>query len=245
MDIQLKTPFTMLVAASSNSGKTRLVRDILVNHNITMDRAIDEICWLHHKNARDETMFADIKKEVNIPIRFIEGYPDDRVSSSTLFDAGSRLKCLVIDDIVQSAIRFPSFMELFTVISHHESIIVIAIVQNLYADTPAQRQLINNLIRNCSYLVLFPDRRSLAVCRQVANTYFTGEQHRLLQPFKSLMSPAAENKYQYMVIDFINKDDNLQVRFNGLRPDEECFYFTFSSPLNSINSKTEHARTQS
>lgn len=229
MDTKLHAPFTMLVAASSNSGKTKLVRDLVVNNMLTMDKRIDELVWLHHKNAKDEELIRDITGSMNIPVRFIEGYPDGEISDSSLFTADSKqLKCLVIDDIVHNAIRSPSFTELFTIISHHENMIVIGILQNLYAYTPSQRQQINNIIRNCSYLVLFPERRSLAACRQIATAYFSGEQYRLLEPFKAVMKDSAA-RYQYLVIDFLNQDEDMQVRLNGLRPMEKSYNFTFSS----------------
>ena len=226
MDTKLRTPFTMLVAASSNSGKTKLIRDLVVNNKLTMDKPIDELIWLHHKNAKDDELIRDISSSMNVPVRFIEGYPEGEISNSTLFKTDG-LKCLVIDDIVHNAIRSASFTELFTIISHHENMIVIAILQNLYAYTPAQRQQINNVIRNCSYLVLFPERRSLASCRQLANAYFSGEQYRLLEPFKSVMKDKEE--YQYLVIDFLCQNEDMQVRLNGLRPKEKSYNFTFSS----------------
>lgn len=221
----LVTPFSMLVAASSKAGKTKLVRDIIINHYQCFDRPLDEVVWLHHPNAKDEDLFTYLRHHLNVPIQFVEGFPAQDISNQSLFKTNkSSLKCLVLDDIVVSALKSPTFIDLFTIISHHQSVVVIAILQNLHADTSSQRQIMNNIIRNVSYVVLFSDRRQTAACKQIARTYFNEEEYKLLRPFKQLIE--SKDKYQYMVIDFVDSD--IPVKFNSLRPNEKACFFDFS-----------------
>jgi hypothetical protein len=218
----METPFSMIVAASSKSGKTRLVRDLILNNFLMFDKPVTEFVWLYHKSARDDKLFKELE---GLPIRFIEGFPAEQIRENTLFNVDKpSLKCLIIDDLVTSALRSPVFIDLFTVISHHQNMIVIAILQNLHADTQSQRQIMNSIIRNVSYVVLFADRRQTSACKQIAKTYFCQEEHRLMEPYKFLIN--SKCKYDYMLIDFVG--DN-QIKFNCLRPDVSGFFFTFSS----------------
>lgn len=223
----LKIPFSMLVSASSSSGKTHLVRDLVINHYRMFDTpAISEIVWLYHPRAFDENLAQQLKAALTIPIRFIEGFPAAALSEGTLFESDNNAtKLLVLDDIVATALRSPVFIELFTVMSHHNNICVIGILQNLHAHTAQHRQLMNNIIRNLSYLVLFPDRRNMSTVKQVARTYFHAEEYKLIKPFKQLIE--SKEKYLYMVIDFIDLD--MPVKFNTLRPTDDAYYFTFPS----------------
>jgi hypothetical protein len=219
--MELSTPFTMLIAASSKSGKTDLVKDILINHYFMFDKPVSEIVWAFHPGSRDDILFNKLSSSLTVPIKFVEGYPEHLITTATLFQKSNETKCLVLDDIVVTALKRPSFIDLFTVLSHHQNINVIAVLQNLHADTSSQRQIMNNVIRNLTYLVLFPDRRQLNACRQIARTYFPGEENKLMGPFKHLID--SKLKYNYMVIDF-NDDDN-PVKFNALRETDESFVF--------------------
>ena len=212
------TPSSILVASNSKSGKTLLVRDLIVNHYWMFDNPLEEVVWLYHRNARDDELVNHLQQNLSIPIQFMEGFPAKDIADGNLFKTNG-LKCLVLDDVVISALKSPVFIDLFTVLSHHQSIVVIAILQNLHADTPSQRQIMNNIIRNLSYVVLFPDRRQMAACKQLARTYFSGEEHKLIEPFKRMV----ENKeHNYMLIDF----EEATVRFNCLRPTDEAFRFS-------------------
>lgn len=222
MNKPLVTPFCLIVAASSNSGKTRLVVDLLTEHYIMFDHPVSEVVWCYHRNAFDDNLFSHLKTNMNVDVRFIEGFPETDLAAGNLFKANqSKLKCIVLDDIVPSAVKSPVFTDLFTVLSHHQNLIVIAILQNLHANTSTQRQLMNNIIRNVSYIALFPDRRQMNACKQIARTYFSGDEHRLVEPFKQLIEN--NNKYHYMLIDFI--DPILTVRLNALRSESEKYTY--------------------
>ena len=212
----------MIIAASTNSGKTLLARDLITNHYRMFDKPLDEVVFLYHQHGRDDELFKYLKDNLNVPIRFVEGFPASDIIEGKLFKSDKKAsKCLILDDVVGTALRSPIFIDLFTVMSHHDNISVIAIMQNLHAETASMRQVMNNIIRNVSYLVLFPDRRQLATIRQIARNYYNGEEYRLLQPFKRLIEE--KNKHDYMLIDFIS--DVCPIRFNCLRPSDKTYFF--------------------
>ncbi len=107
------------------------------------------------------------------------------------------------------------------------SVTVILVVQNLQGATPSQRGCLNTLLRSCSYLVSFVGRRMKPVIKAVANDFFSGEKFRLLDPFESLLKLAIP--YNYIVVDFITDNTDLQVRERGLTPNDSCYAFTFPS----------------
>jgi hypothetical protein len=211
----------MLVAASSKRGKTQLVRDLVINHYRLFDKPLDSVIWLYHPNARDDELFDYLKDKLNVPITFKEGFPVDEIADGSLFDK-RKLNLIVLDDVVPSAVRSPVFTDLFTVISHHQNVCVIAIMQNIHCETAGQRQLMNNVIRNLTFLVLFPDRRQLAACKQVSRTYFNGEEYKLLRPLQALIDEG--DRFSYMLVDL----ENAKVCFNCLRPAERPFEFKFN-----------------
>lgn len=221
--MELSTPFAMLVAASSKSGKTHLVRDVLLNHVFMFEQPLTEILWIYHKGSRDDALFESLKNSLRIPISFMDEFPKDDASFSDrmLFNNTdtSKLKCLVLDDVVHDALKSQNFLELFTILSHHQNIAVIAILQNLQTHTSSNQQVMNNIIRNVTYIVMFPDRRQMNACKQVARGYYPGEEDKLVKPFKHLVE--SKSKYTYMLIDF--NDDDVPVKFNCLRQDDEAF----------------------
>lgn len=94
-------------------------------------------------------------------------------------------------------------------------------MQNLIGVTPIQKSCLNTLLRSCSYLVTFANRRTLPVAYQIARTYFTGQSQKVLAPFRQLIG----RPYSYLVVDFVTADDSLTVRCGGLTPDEPCYVF--------------------
>lgn len=226
----LKVPFALLCAASSGSGKSHLVRDLILNHYRMFEKPLVEIVWLYHKRAYDTQLVKQLETGLDIPIRFIEGFPAKEIAEGTLFNSDNdAIKLLVMDDIVVSAMRSPVFIEMFTIMSHHNNMCIIGILQNMHSETSATRQIMNNIIRNVSYVVLFPDRRNMQACKQIARTYFSDEEYKLNEPFKHLIE--SKQKFIYMVIDFVDAD--IPVKFNTLRPTDDSYYFTFpSAPKN-------------
>ena len=223
---QLITPFSILISASTNAGKTLLARDLIVNHYLMFDKPIVECVWLHHRNARNDELFKDLTMNLTIPITFKEGFDAQAqdIADGTLFQCEKdQLKCLVIDDLVSTALKSQAFIDLFTIQSHHQSIVVVGILQCLYGDTPSQRQVMNSVIKNASYIVLFPERRQTQVCKQIARYFFPGEEYKLMLPFLRLIEE--KKKHSYMLVDFIGSD--MPVRFNCLRPTDTKEFFTF------------------
>ena len=219
-DLRLSLPFTLILSGSSGCGKSTLVENLLKNREDCFNQPLSEIIWVYAKHTYDKQRFQRLQN--SLPIRFHEGFPCDEVDSNNLFtEKGSKL--LVLDDVVTELTTNHTLFNLFNVLSHHQNISVIVTVQNLFGCTPVQKSCLSTLLRSCSYLVLFVNRRMVPVVTSIARSYFPGQTHRLLDPFNQLLSES--EPYNYLLIDFVTLDETLTVRVGGLTPDQPCYIF--------------------
>jgi F0F1-type ATP synthase assembly protein I len=182
-------------------------------------------------------MFEQLKRKLEqqtCKISFHEGFPLDKFESQTLFSQPSdKHVALVIDDLMTciSSSRnnklFDIVEQYFSVLCHHLNTTVIVIIQNLQATTSGQRSVLGTLLRSCTHLVLFAERRNYPVVKAIASSFYPGETFRLIEPFKDILKRA--QSYAYLVVDFRNTDMKAQVREGGLRPADPCWVFLFSS----------------
>ena len=217
MDLRLKVPFTLIINGSSSCGKTSVVEKLLLNADECLTESPTEIVWAYAEHTADRERFERLR---HLPISFRVGFPAEEIDRNTLFSS-SGPKLLVLDDIVTELTGNRSLFSLFNVLSHHQNISVVVTVQNLVGVTPVQKSCLNTLLRSCSYLVTFANRRTLPVAYQIARTYFPGQSQKVLAPFAQLIN----QPYQYLVIDFVTLDDSLAVRCGGLTPDHPCYIY--------------------
>lgn len=215
-DLRLKTPFTLIVSGPSGSGKSYLVEQLITN-SACFTEPFQEIVWSHSK-LTDQTALKSRLKGV----QFREGFPDKELLDGELFK-GKGAKLLILDDLFTGPVQCSTLTDLFNIISHHQNISVILIVQNLHGSTRSQQSCLGSLLRSCTYVVLFVNRRMSPVIKQLAFHYFPGENSKLLTPFNQLMS--TKEKYQYLVLDFDCEDHKYTVRQGGLLPEHKCFIF--------------------
>lgn len=114
--------------------------------------------------------------------------------------------------------------ELFCTFAHHQRCIVILICQNpfMYANS---RNAMQTVVKTCTYIVLFASRLTLSIARTLCRTYFYGEEHRLLEPFRSIINSESRD---YIVIEPGAANVDHCVILNGVRDDNDAYYFTFT-----------------
>lgn len=231
-DLRLKVPFTLIVSGPSGCGKTHLVEK-LISNNACFTEPIQEIVW-SHSHLTDQS---ELKKRLlakGLDISFTENFPEDRLLKKTLF-RNSGPKLLVLDDIFTGPVQNKSLTDLFNIISHHQNISVILIVQNLHGLTRNQQSCLGALLRSCKYVALFVNRRMSPVIKQLALHYFPGENHKLFTPFKQLLQ--SYEKYQYLMLDFDCEDPKYVVREGGLLPEHTCYIYEDEDGSEASDSK--------
>ena len=237
--IPLNTPCTVIVSGPSGVGKSTICEKLLCTKE-AFSQPIAEICWVYAAHTYDSERFGRLKKNAIAPIKFIEDYPAEDIATNKLFTSpNDAQKILVIDDILTYPRAIKSIFDLFSIYSHHQSITVIVSIHNLSGSTALQRSCLNNLLRNTGYLVLFPSRRMLPVIRSLANNYFTGETHRLIQPFNEILSSPG---HRYLVVDFLTENSELVVREGGLTTNDVCYGFKFEDEEVHTKRKRQHER---
>lgn len=225
MDLRLKAPSCIIISGGSNCGKTFLIEKLLSKHEQCFEKPIEQLCWVYSKHAKDEKLFDRLKK-IDIPIQFREGYPETEISENTLFSVSREShKCLVLDDIFTGPSACKSLYDIFNIISHHNNITCIVVVQNLSGSTPNQKGCLSTLLRSTTYLILFANRKMVPIIRYIATNYFPGEGHRVMEPFNHVLKLGVP--YKYLLLDFESQDEIMQVREGGLNPDEKCYGFKF------------------
>jgi ABC-type sugar transport system ATPase subunit len=236
LDVAVKSPAAIIVAGPSGCGKTRLVESILVNNAQTFTEPFSEINYIYPEHSGDQSMFDRLKTKLDDKISFHEGFPLEKFHSQTLFNQPSNKHvALVIDDLMtciststkQNNTVFEIVEKYFSVLCHHQNTTVIITIQNLQAITAGQRSVLGTLLRSCTHLVLFAERRNYPVVKSIASSFYPGEKFRLIEPFKDILKRAQQ--YTYLVIDFRNTDVKAQVREGGLRESDPCWVFLFSS----------------
>lgn len=225
VDLRLKTPSCIIISGGSNCGKTFLIEKILTNHEECFEKPIEELHWVYAKHAEDDHLFGRLKK-LDIPVQFHEGYPEQQLTDNSLFSkTRDAHKCIVLDDIFTGPKACTSLFDMFNIISHHQNITCILVVQNLSGSSIGQKSCLSTLLRSTTYLVLFVNRRMVPIVRYIARNFFPGEAYKVIEPFNQLLK--CKTPHSYMLLDFNTEDETMQVREGGLTPDENCYGFRF------------------
>ena len=142
-------------------------------------------------------------------IEFHEGLPD-----LNRFD-GSIRTLLILDDLMSDTDSRVS--DLFTKISHHSSVSVIFITQNLFFANKVSR----TIALNAQYLVLFQNPRDASQITHLARQMFPGHSGLLTQAFRD----ATSQPYSYLLIDLKpDTDEKHRLRAN-IFPGETNFVY--------------------
>jgi hypothetical protein len=240
-DLRLRAPSTLIIAAPSGTGKTRLAVDIVCDSENIYTKVAKEVLWVYSKLSENHALFKAIKEKLQkqkIPITFKEGMPEDDITSHFRVSRDAH-KILCIDDLFLrpdsaakrrngSGVECSQFLEnLFNIVSHHHNISVILIMQNLYAATPTQRSCLNSLLRSCVYLVLGICRTNLPIVKTIGRNFFGIGDIDLFFIYQELMKEAVP--HSYLVIDFVTGEPSLTVRERGIRPTESSYAFHVAS----------------
>ena len=201
--MELRHPFTCIVAGPSGSGKSSLVADIILNKQIRPTPR--NIVWLY---AEDQPLYRTLPS-----VKFIRGIPDD---IETRFKP-STSNLLVIDDLMTKAHSDERLTRLFSVGSHHRNLSIIFIVHNLFHHGREMR----TMSLNSHYLVLFKNPRDSLQITKLARQMYPGKGNFLLEAFQD----ATKEPHGHLLIDLKPAtDDDMRVRTNILDQQRQIVY---------------------
>lgn len=209
LDLSFRTPFTMLIAGATGSGKTTFVKKMLQKAESAFDRPIGDV-YFFYKVDMQRTL--DDLSSGGSRVHYIPGLPDLNWLEETLGkpppnELREAVPIIVIDD--QGSELNDEVARLFTVGSHHNDVCVIAIVHQLFGKTPAHRL----ISRNSKYLVIFKNPRDAAAIEHLAKQMYPGR----VATMKKIFAEATKDAYSYVLCDFDQRtDDDYRLRSNVL-----------------------------
>ena len=177
-DTRLRHPFTMVIAGPSSAGKSRFCFRLIANAREVINHPPEKIVYCY---GVYQDLFDDYPN-----IQFIEGLPD-----LEMFDGKCRT-LLVIDDLMAETNEVVT--KLFTKISHHKSVSVLYLTQNLFSKNKENR----TITLNAHYMVLFKNTRDATQVSTLARQMFPGKSDYLMRAYKD----ATSVPYGYLLVDF-------------------------------------------
>lgn len=196
-DPRLQSPFTMIIAGPTSCGKSQLVFKLIKGVDEMVTPKIHDIyyCYSQWQDGFDEM--------VKLGVKFNKGL----LSEDFLFEDKrdvTKHGLVIIDDLMDPE-YVPTIMKLFTVGSHHRSLSVIFITQNLFFNNPAFR----TLSLNAHYLVVFKNPRDMSQIGHISKQAFPGQKSFLTEVYNS----ETKEKHSYILLDFKQSTPNeLRVR---------------------------------
>lgn len=188
-DLRLKFPFTWLVTGGSGSGKTTKVTNFLLSHkNITNNPNCSNVIYCYNEWQNGFNLL----QEKNVVTDWHQGLPDMQTIKEKIEPHISDGSILVIDDFGQHLNA--TYVDLFTVLSHHNNCSVILLTQNLFAKNPIFR----TISLNCKYISVFKNPRDNSQIASFARQVSPNKYKAVIDSFhKATVKP-----YSYIFFDF-------------------------------------------
>ena len=148
-DPQLRSPFTMCVSGMTQSGKSTLVKQILIRRNeimkTTNDKPVDRVTYCY--TEWQPALFSELKAKIPA-IQFHKGLPEK------WHDGTDEPSLVVLDDLMHEAGKKSDVGAAFTRTSHHRNVSVIILVQNFFHNN------MREITSNCHYFTLMKNPRA-------------------------------------------------------------------------------------
>lgn len=195
--LKLRHPSCCIIAGASQSGKSTLVKKILLNN--MYDIKFRKVIWCYSYPSRWFTKYPRF--------HFVRGLPEK-------YDDGD---LIVLDDLMRSLNE--KVAELFTAASHHCNVSVILILQNIFHRCRVMR----DISLNSQYIILFKNRRDVSQINCLGRQLYPQNTRFFLDAYIK----ATSKPYKYLVIDLHPETpEELRVR-DGLFRDANGIHWIF------------------
>lgn len=203
-DLRLKTPFTLIAAGPSRSGKTSWVYSLLSQSHHLLDRIPTRVFYFYNQW---QPLFDRMKREKLVD-SFVNHLPDkSELEKLTLPGKKSgRGSLCIIDDFMNSSSEHVG--EIFTALSHHLDLSCIYITQNVFAQN---NKYMRDMSLSASYLVMFKNPRDQSQIANLAKQLAPGNTSFIVDSFRRITS----KPYSYVMYDLHQSTpDLIRVRTN-------------------------------
>ncbi len=192
--LKLKTPFAMMIAGPSQSGKSEFMLNLVKFRDDICTGNFSRIiyCQANSYAHKNQKFFQKLQAEFP-QAELIQGLPD---INALHFNLNNLPKLILIDDMMREVVKSNEIVDLVTNDVHSFNISVAFAFQNYFARGKHG----NTLIRNCQYKVLFYNRSEMLELRSISTQ--TVDAPRFLKfNFDYLYSQYPEDPSHYVLID--------------------------------------------
>ena len=189
--MNFKHPFTAIIAGPSGSGKTVFTRKLIEHASRIIAPPPQRLVWCY---GIYQPFFNEMKS-----VEFMEG-----VSDANLFD-GQQRTLLILDDLMHETDDRVS--QIFTRVSHHKSLSVLYLTQNLFYKTKQNR----TMSLNAHYLVLFKNPRDMTQISHLAAQMYPGKSKYMIESYRD----ATSIPFSYLLVDLkSDTEEKMRLRSN-------------------------------
>ena len=201
---ELESPFRLIVAGGSGSGKTEFVKKV-VNKRF-YSNTIENIIYCY------PDYLTEIPTEFDVRVQYHAGLPDTSFMAS--IPDGS---LIILDDLMLECSKCEAISKLFTVVARKRRISVILIVQNVYQ----QGRYFRSIRLNCTGVVLFKFRAAYDSNLRILRDFGLTKHITRTQLEEAL---AAKHSYIFIDIHPNRQFDFGCIRGNIFDKEIKCYY---------------------
>lgn len=204
-DTRLQTPFNMLIAGPSQSGKTTFITNLLKISDEKFVKKPDFILLFYNamQPAYDNLVNMNLLNE-SININEIQ-LTYDFISNKVSPFKNTNGSLIIFDDTLNAITK--DLEEVFQVLGHHHNCSLVYLTQNLYYNNDVFRC----LSIQAHYIVLMRNRRNSSQIQYLSKQICPGNIKYLMNSYKD----ATQYNYTYLFIDCkANSPDELRLRTN-------------------------------
>ena len=208
-DATFKTPFNLIIAGPSQSGKSTFIFNLLKHAGDLISPPFDYIVIF---SGSKENMYNELDQFLpSNTLRCVQGLPKDLDKYIQPYKAG----LFIFDDLQRQASSEDNVGDIFTKRGHHENLSVCLILQNLFHEGKERL----TCMRNCHYLVLFHNPLDHTISYTIAHRLDPTNKKGIVQLITSI-----QEEFRYILID--GKQETPQAArfrtdiFNGF---QRCF----------------------
>jgi len=213
MSIPFNFPSTIGVFGPSQVGKSTFVIKLINNRNQMFTKPQRILyCFSAWQDG-----YAELKNMPDVTLH--EGVPSRALMDEFTYDRQPTL--LILDDLMAKIIKDSDVQHYVTVLSHHNNICILLIMQSIFPQGKCAR----TISLNCHYMVLFNNRRDLNQIQVLARQIMPGRVDFFVDSYKK----AVAIPYAYLVVDiYPNSDPRFELRTRIFPQDEPLIVYQAS-----------------
>jgi len=211
MSIPFHFPSTIGVFGPSQVGKSTFVLKLIKNAEVMFTKRPHQVIYCY---STWQDSFKELQDLSYVTLH--EGVPSRQTMEELTFDRKPTL--LVLDDLMAKIIKDLDVQHYVTVMSHHNNICILLIMQSIFPQGRCAR----TISLNCHYMVLFNNRRDLNQIQVLARQIMPGRVDFFVDSYKK----AVAAPFSYLVVDiYPNSNPRFELRSRIFPQDEPLIVY--------------------